>query len=633
MSVHLPAIQRFRLSAFGGQGWQTLVQQHGPWAPGVRLMRQMSLMQKSALTLSVLLLPLLPAHLFEVQALVQQVEGQAMALSALGLLERTDTMLFRAETAGRRTEEDAQFIRSRTDTLRDMGLNLDQAASGIKAAITGLTLPGRNTASSAQALIDGLGAQSDLLAVIANRPLDGDGSLSNQSPYPLLMALQTSRLQLAQLLKTSAAARLDDPDSGWAIAETAASAHASLQRSSLLAKSGGLRDVERLTNHASGQVGHCARQQMSSARLGSSCMAQYLLAARSVYQARLSAFNTARTHLLSQRAMVTDRLRSVALGALLYTCVGCYLLVCAYRALKDGTQTAHQFVARIAVGDLSRAPEPQGGDELGAVIDGLGAAIHRMTDLLISADMGVQAVLHAAQQVAAGNADLAARNRASTDKVASVVEGVVRYTVQLEACRSQIRSAVSAIEALQIESARSRHQMRKLVETMGTLRSRSDEIGEIVSIIEAIAFRTNVLALNASVEANKAGDAGKGFAVVAQEVRSLALKATQSAQRIEGVVEASREHIGLGAGLAQEAEGLLCQMDVHVNQIQQSTDLVAKMTCEGEAESENILEELRHVKAGMDQNLGLVERLSQASGAMSAQSEKLQVKLSQFKVQ
>jgi methyl-accepting chemotaxis protein len=335
----------------------------------------------------------------------------------------------------------------------------------------------------------------------------------------------------------------------------------------------------------------------------------------------------------AQHTRVSDRLGGLAIALTLSLMWGGYLLVCAYRVLQGGLSHVTACVQRIKSGDLSHPAHALGRDELGQIIDDLGLAGQKLTDMLASAGLGVQAVSHAAQQVATGNSDLASRNRVSTDKVASVVEGVGHYTLQLEACRAEVQSVVNAIEALTLESLRSRHQMASLVDTMRTLSGRSHEIGEIVSLIDGIAFRTNVLALNASVEANKAGESGKGFAVVAHEVRSLALKAAQSAQRIGGVVHASTVDIGLGTALAQEAEKQLSRMDAHVGRIQHASERVASMTRDGEAESENILEELRHIKAGMDQNLKLVDQLSAASGSLSMQSERLQIKLRQFKLQ
>jgi methyl-accepting chemotaxis protein len=274
-------------------------------------------------------------------------------------------------------------------------------------------------------------------------------------------------------------------------------------------------------------------------------------------QERLAMLSQLQRAVAAQHTRVSDRVGALVIALAMSVMWGGYLLVCAYTVLKGGLSHVTACVQRIKSGDLSCPPQALGRDELGQIIDDLGLAGQKLTDMLASAGLGVQAVSHAAQQVATGNSDLAGRNRVSTDKLASVVEGVGHYTLQLEMCRAEVQSVVNAIGALNLESMRSRHQMASLVETMSTLSGRSHEIGEIVSLIDGIAFRTNVLALNASVEANKAGESGKGFAVVAHEVRSLALKAAERIHRGHRLGHGS----GPGSRKTVDAHGRPCGRD------------------------------------------------------------------------
>jgi methyl-accepting chemotaxis protein len=167
---------------------------------------------------------------------------------------------------------------------------------------------------------------------------------------------------------------------------------------------------------------------------------------------------------------------------------------------------------------------------------------------------------------------------------------------------------------------------------MAQLRSKSREIGEIVTLIDSIAFRTNILALNASVEASKAGEAGRGFAVVAQEVRSLALRGAESARRIGDIVTRSTEDIELSGDLA-EATGLaLAAADERIDSIHLAMDDVAGLTRSGEQESAAILQQLTVIRNSTDHSLQLVEQLATASTALRTQGQRLAHKIGQFRL-
>lgn len=89
--------------------------------------------------------------------------------------------------------------------------------------------------------------------------------------------------------------------------------------------------------------------------------------------------------------------------------------------------------------------------------------------------------------------------------------------------------------------------VRDAVGMMEKIKSSSNKISDIVGLIDEIAFQTNILALNAGIEAARAGDAGRGFAVVASEVRALANRTTEAAREIAGLINLSREQVSSGA--------------------------------------------------------------------------------------
>jgi methyl-accepting chemotaxis protein len=307
-----------------------------------------------------------------------------------------------------------------------------------------------------------------------------------------------------------------------------------------------------------------------------------------------------------------------------------YLVYCFFLVMRGGLQQLNHQMSRMADGDLSGRVSPLGEDEVAQTLTAMTAALVRLADLLASVRGGVGAVKQASEQVAAGNKDLNRRSEASAAGVASVLDGVTRSVQQLNACGQQVEKVVGLVQALRLESARNRKQMQRLRERMQSLRGKSEEIAGIVTLIDNIAFRTNILALNASVEASKAGEAGRGFAVVATEVRALAGRGADAAQRIRDVVTRSAEDIETSGALADETGRVLAQADAHVDQIHAAMDDVAGLTRSGETESAQILAELTRIKADTGQNVHLVNQLATASDALRSQGERLAHKVGQF---
>ncbi len=112
------------------------------------------------------------------------------------------------------------------------------------------------------------------------------------------------------------------------------------------------------------------------------------------------------------------------------------------------------------------------------------------------------------------------------------------------------KSAEGAVHAREVvasadeDAKKSAVVVREAVAAMGAIAKSSEQIGQIIGVIDEIAFQTNLLALNAGVEAARAGDAGRGFAVVASEVRALAQRSAEAAKEIKGLISTSGAHVG-----------------------------------------------------------------------------------------
>lgn len=173
-------------------------------------------------------------------------------------------------------------------------------------------------------------------------------------------------------------------------------------------------------------------------------------------------------------------------------------------------------------------------------------------------------------------------------------------------------------------------QMDALSGAMDDISANALEITKIASDIGDIAFQTNVLAINAAVEAARAGSAGSGFAVVADEVRELAVKSAEAAQNAADMIANTRAIIQTGVELNAETAGSLKAISEVSGQISEiSDDLVTAV--QGQKDALGAMEDrIETISSITNRNMQNAEGTKQASGALAQEAEKLQAQVEKF---
>lgn len=174
--------------------------------------------------------------------------------------------------------------------------------------------------------------------------------------------------------------------------------------------------------------------------------------------------------------------------------------------------------------------------------------------------------------------------------------------------------------------------MSQTVEAIEKIKSSSQQIEQIVGVIEDIAFQTNLLALNAGVEATRAGAEGSGFAVIASEVRSLAERSAQSAQDIKNLIAASGVEVAKGVEFVAEAEASVGDIGTHIKMI---SALISRIALAATEQSQGLVK----VNDGVSQldlvtqtNVAMVEETTAECSSLASVAQDLSQLVARFKI-
>ena len=338
--------------------------------------------------------------------------------------------------------------------------------------------------------------------------------------------------------------------------------------------------------------------------------------------------------------------------------VACALFIT--QAIVGPLQRVVGIARKVADGDLTTNIDSDRRDELGQLMQAMQAMTLSLRDLIGKLSAGITQLATAAEELSAVTEQTSAgvtQQRMETEQVATAMHEMTA-TVQ-DVARNAESAAGSAKDAeeqthqgstIVQQAITSIEHLARTVETsaeaISRLKGDSANIGTVLDVIKSIAEQTNLLALNAAIEAARAGEAGRGFAVVADEVRALAKRTQESTQQIEqlvstlqsgaenavGVMAQSRSMAGETVEAARHAGSALTRIDDAVSRIQQMNQQIATASEQQSSVAEEINRSVSNIRDIAEQSAAATEETSAASVDLARLGSDLQQQVARFRV-
>jgi len=286
----------------------------------------------------------------------------------------------------------------------------------------------------------------------------------------------------------------------------------------------------------------------------------------------------------------------------------------------------------MAQGDLTQTIQGKHEGELDELQQALNSSIVHLGDMVQSIRSASTTVSSGANQISSGSIDLNDRTQQQAAALEETAASMEEMTASVQNNSDSAKRAYQLADNARSATKQGVDIMQQTMKAMEDIETASNQISDIITLIDSVAFQTNLLALNAAVEAARAGEAGRGFAVVAGEVRNLAGRSADAANEIKQLIGNAVEQVQNGTALVNESNASLD----NINQaIQEVNDIVAEISSASSEQAIGI-SQVNHAISDMDQstqnNAHLVETLSSHSTDVDKQAEELQSVVEGFKI-
>jgi methyl-accepting chemotaxis protein len=353
--------------------------------------------------------------------------------------------------------------------------------------------------------------------------------------------------------------------------------------------------------------------------------------------------------------------RNLMIGAgIVAALAGIVLALAVTRSLTVPLDKAVNVANSLARGDLTVAIEVNSRDETGMLLAAMQNMVVNLKKMISEILTGADRVSSTAEQLSASSSQVAEGSRQQSAAASSMAAAVEEMTVSIDQVSSNANEARNAtghscelsgqgaqvIHSAVAEMAKIEGSVQQSSQIIKALEAQSGDISAIVNVIKEIADQTNLLALNAAIEAARAGEQGRGFAVVADEVRKLAERTAKSTQEITSMIEkiqgGTREAVNSmengadrvtsGVALANQAGQSISQIETEASRVAQVVVAISESLKEQSTASNDIAKNVEIIAHMAEENSSAVQQTAEAAQHLEKLASSLQSAIGHFKV-
>ena len=289
-------------------------------------------------------------------------------------------------------------------------------------------------------------------------------------------------------------------------------------------------------------------------------------------------------------------------------------------AVVEGTARG---LSAMAAGDLSYRIQDDFPSDYAVLRDNFNQAMATLDQALGVIGVNAGSMQSGAQEIGSAAEDLSRRTEQQAASLEETAAALDQITATVRKTAENAQAADTVVTQGRTQAETGGVVVQKAVAAIGEIERSSNEISQIIGVIDEIAFQTKLLALNAGVEAARAGEAGRGFAVVASEVRALAQRSAESAKEIKTLISASSSQVKDGVVLVRQSGEALTGI---AGRIEEITTLMSEIRASTQEQAVGLAEvntAVNQMDQVTQQNAAMVEQSTAASLSLSREAAEL----------